>query len=117
MTDLDALDRLAWRDADETVRRAAALPPDDRRRLVERLADAEADDVFRHRLAVAVRCLGASPDGLRQEVGEEAALVWWAFASTGGALVPHLAVLLPLLAGWGVTVEGEPLSAWLLAWL
>jgi hypothetical protein len=119
MSDLDALDRLAWRDPDEVVRRSAALPPDDVRRLVVRLADVEADDVFRHRLAVAVRCLAAGAlGGLRQEVGEEAALAWWAFASTGaGALVHHLAGLLPTVAGWGVTVEGEPLPAWLLAWL
>jgi HEAT repeat protein len=91
--------------------------------LLTMLADNADDDVFRHRLGLAVRCLGelgtearSSHRAVAQDLASRLFALWWTHLRRGNqAAVAHLGRALPVVARVNPESNGRPLLDSLLA--
>jgi hypothetical protein len=117
------VDRKAWDPAWQEVLVFAAgqLAGQRPRPLLEALADAGRDDLFRHRLALAARCLAEVPAQQRarladlcDRVTEESFGLWWEHRRQGTAeVVGHLGGALPCLRIVNGRVHPAAVRRWL----
>jgi HEAT repeat protein len=102
----DLVDHKAWLPAWQEVIVFLGGLLDRPRPLIEMLADAERDDDFRHRLALASRALAERPAHARTDLEELVDRIttqhfglWWSFHADGTLpAIPHLSAALPSLA-------------------
>jgi HEAT repeat protein len=114
----DLVDRKAWLPAWEEIVLFLAGQLREPAPLLELLADGSRDDLFRHRLGLAGRCLAEiaqPPAALANRITTEAFSAWWEQAQGGTAIavVDHLGRALPALARSGGRVQGVRLLEWL----
>jgi HEAT repeat protein len=123
IADWDSLARHAWNADGEAALLAHAGQADGAQLqvLLQILSDENHDDVFRHRLTLAVRCAAAAPEaasagcrGLLDELTAAAFTVWWDHALRGTLrAVEHLTVVLPTLIRLGARCDGVSLRHWI----
>lgn len=116
----ELVERKAWLPAWQEVIVSLAGRLDDPAPLLVALADGPKDDLFRHRLALAARCLPELPPALRARLAELVDRIttltftlWWRHRLRDTlSAVPHLTCALPDLGEANGRVGSLPVLAW-----